>query len=279
MRSANFYNDKTIFIVGGSSGIGLAAAKQLAAKGARIHIFARRDAVLQAAQTQIQAQATHPEHVAYTSCDVTDSDHTTQQFAKAVEHSGCPSIVINCAGAAFPNYFENVSADQFLSTLKLNVLGVRNVAAAALPHLKAQGHGHIVNTSSVAGFIGVFGYTDYSASKFAVVGFSEALKQELSQYNIRVSVLYPPDTYTEGFQVEEQTKPEETKAISGNAKLTSPEDVASALIKMLPKAPFHILPTLDGRLTHWAKRWLPSVIDAVIMRTLKKAQRKMGKIP
>lgn len=279
MSSANFYENKTIFIVGGSSGIGLAAAKQLAAKGARIHIFARREEVLQNAQAEIKGQAKNPEHVAYTLCDVTDSDHTTLQFAKAVEHSGRPCIVINCAGAAFPNYFENISADQFLSTLKLNVLGVRNVAAAALPHLKAQGHGHIVNTSSVAGFVGVFGYTDYSASKFAVVGFSEALKQELAQYNIKVSVLYPPDTYTEGFQVEEQTKPEETRAISGNAKLTRPEDVASALIKVLPRAPFHILPTVDGRLTHWAKRWLPGVIDAVVMRTLKKAQRKMGKIP
>jgi short-subunit dehydrogenase len=148
------------------------------------------------------------------------------------------------------------------------VLGVRNVSAAILPYMKQEG-GHIINTSSMAGFIGVFGYTDYCASKFAIVGFSEALQQEVRRHKICISVLYPPDTLTPGFDVEEQTKPKETRAISGNAKLLTPEQVASALVKQIPRQKFHILPTLDGKVSHILKRWAPGLVSWVMERSIR----------
>ena len=88
---------------------------------------------------------------------------------------------------------------------------------------------HVINVSSIGGFIGVFGFTAYSASKFGLIGLSEALRGELKPRGIAVSVLCPPDTDTPGMARENKTKPDETHAISGNVKLMSAENVAKAL--------------------------------------------------
>jgi len=268
MRYKNYYKNKNIFIVGGSSGIGLKTAHLLAEKGANVCIFARREALLQEALEQLKTSVQDGRKVNYRSLDVVDEGDVIEKFSCAVNELGSPDILINCAGAAFPNYFENISADQFESTLRLNVLGVRNVSYAILPYMKKAG-GHIINTSSIAGFIGVFGYTDYCASKFAIVGFSEALQQEVRQHDIQVSVLYPPDTLTAGFAEEEKTKPKETRAISGNAKLLTPEQVASALVNKIPKQHFHIHPTFDGRFSHLLKRWVPSLVSSLMERSIR----------
>ena len=100
--------------------------------------------------------------------------------------------------------------------MKINLYGARNAIAALLPHMRNQG-GHIVNVSSIAGLIGVFGYTDYCASKFGLIGFSEALRSELDSQGIMVSVLCPPDTDTPGLAEENLTKPPETLAVSESA--------------------------------------------------------------
>src|SRR6185503_5941588 len=105
-------------------------------------------------------------------------------------------------------------------TMAVNLAGCWHMIQALLPHMKARG-GYIVNTASLAGLIGVSGYSDYCASKFALVGYSEALRAELKLVGIEVSVLCPPDTDTPGFATENRTKPEETKAISASARLMS----------------------------------------------------------
>jgi len=271
----SYYSQKNVFLFGASQGIGLEAACQLAQQGAHVHIFARRESVLQEAKEKIIAHklGEAEQRIDYTPADVTDADKLVEQIDQLVQEWGCPDIVINCAGQARPNYFENITAQQFEQTLKLNVIGVRNIVAAVLPHMRKQTGGHIVNTSSIAGFIGVFGYTDYSASKFAIVGFSEALQAEVKKDNIQVSILYPPDTYTEGFEEEEKTKPKETRAVSGNNKPVTPDVVAKALVKQLPKRKFHIIPNFDSRLSHVIKRWWPSLVTWIMDRDIKKAQQ------
>lgn len=89
--------------------------------------------------------------------------------------------------------------------MKVHIYGVWNSISTLLPHMRQRG-GYIVNVSSVLGFMGVFGYSDYCPSKFAILGLSEVLKSELKRYGIGISVLCPPDTDTPGFQVENQTK-------------------------------------------------------------------------
>lgn len=107
-----------------------------------------------------------------------------------------------------------------------------------------------------------------------MIGFSEALKSEVRPYNIEVSVLCPPDTSTPGLQIENRTKPEETKAISANARLMHPDAVAKALIKGIEGRRFMIIPGFDGKLTWIMKRLLPGLVEAVMNVKIKKIQKR-----
>ncbi len=266
MTTTDRFKGKYVYITGGSSGIGLAAAELAAAGGAHVMVLARNKSRLQDATDRIQKSAGSGQTITWQSVDVTDPVATEEAFKKAVVDFGPPDILINSAGQARPDYFENIGPGQFDTTLKLNLYGIRNTVAAALPHMTAGGY--IVNVSSVAGLIGVFGYTDYSASKFAVIGFSEALRAELKPRGITVSVLCPPDTDTPGLEAENRTKPPETRAISANARTVPPEMVARTMMRGLAKKKFLIIPGLDARLSVLAKRLAPGLVEWVMDRTV-----------
>lgn len=264
-----YYKNKTIFIVGGSSGIGFALARELTKHDAKVCIFARDLQKLEKAKTTILSDNPNA-NIEYQILDVLDEKSIAEGFSEQINLLGLPQILINSAGFARPNYFENIQKDDFKSLIELNLIGARNIAFAILPYFKQAKLGHLINISSVAGFLGVFGYTDYCASKFALVGFSEALQQEVLKFNIKISVIYPPDTDTEGFAEEAKTKPLETQAISAGNALVSPEKLAKKVVKLLPKQKFHILPSLDSKITYYAKRYVPWLVNFIMMRTLKK---------
>ncbi len=268
---------KTVFITGGSSGIGLSVAKLLSQEGAHIAIFARNRARLEEALREIeQVKKRHGQRFACYQCDVSDPSQVKKSFTQALrQFDGC-DVLINCAGRAYPKYFEDITYKQFEETMKINFFGVWNTCSFLVPYMKQRG-GYIVNTSSVAGLVGVFGYTDYSASKFAIVGFSEALRSELKRYNITVSVLCPPDTDTPGFAVENRTKPDETKEISKSAKLLTPDQVAVALLEGMKKKKFIILANFDSTVTWIIKRYAPCIVEKVMDYQIKKVQKKKGK--
>ena len=266
------YKDKVIFITGGSTGIGLGLAKQLAREGAKLGLFARSEPKLLAAKQVILSET--PNAVVHLApVDATNYDALEKAFEVIKNGLGTPDVVINCVGRAYPDHFENIKTSQMEDTMKTNFGSVWNASQLAFKLMKAKG-GKIVNTSSIGGFVGVFGYTDYSASKFAIVGFSEALKQELKRYNIQVQVLCPPDTETPGFETENLTKPEETKAISASAKLMKPDDVAKEALKGIKNGTFMIIPGFDGKLTYFMKRHLPFIVNTVMDGSIKKAQGK-----
>jgi len=272
------FNKKTIYITGGSSGIGLSAAKLFAQKGAHIIIFARDENRLASAVEEIKSKKiSENQRFAHMRLDVSVHKQVKSVIQRAVSDFGPPDILINCAGRAYPHYFEDITFDQFDETMKINLYGIWNTISVLIPYMKQKG-GHIANVSSIAGFIGVFGLTDYCASKFAIIGFSEALRSELKKYKICISVLCPPDTDTPGLEVENRTKPFETKAVSSGAKLMQPDDVAEALVKGMMKDKFIIIPGLDGKFTYTIKRWLPKtadrIMDIIVSRAQQKAKRK-----
>jgi len=263
---------KNVFITGGSSGIGLSAATQLAALGANIFIFSRNQERLESAVKEIKkSRKDNDTHIDYMPLDVSDDDMTKEVMEKAVAEMGAPDILINSAGRSSPNYFENITYEQFDETMKVNLFGTRNTIAALLPYMKEKG-GHIINVSSVGGFVGVFGFTDYSASKFGLIGFSESLRSECKKFGILVSVLCPPDTDTPMLEAENSTKPEETKAISETGGLLTADYVAKAMIKGIGKKRFMIIPGFMGKLTYMAKRFLPGIVEAVMDWDIKKVQ-------
>ena len=112
---------------------------------------------------------------------------------------------------------------------------------------------------SVLGFMGIYGYTAYAASKFAITGFVDCLRQEMLPHNVTVSVLFPPDTDTPQFHEENRIKPPETKAIAGNIKVMSPDAVAGALLEGIEKQQYHIVPGISSKFTYFMYRHFPSV--------------------
>ena len=268
------FKGKNIYIFGGSSGIGLSAAQQFAGMGANLFIFARGENRLKEAVSDIENhRLKKTQKVDYQSVDIALEQDVEKVINTSVEKYGAPDILINCAGRAYPDYFENINFKQFEETMKINLFGIWNTISSALPHMKKNG-GVVVNTSSVVGYLGIFGYTDYAASKFGIIGLSEALRSEFKRFNISVSVLCPPDTQTPGFDVENQTKPVETRAISEGAGILGPEQVANQLIKGISKGKKMIIPGFDAKLSYYLKRWCPAIVDFVIERSIAKAQKQ-----
>jgi 3-dehydrosphinganine reductase len=264
---------KTAYVVGGSLGIGLAVATRLVALGAHVVVFARRPEPLERAVARLRVQARSAEQrIAGQPLDAADPEQVAAVMGEAVARFGAPDVLINCAGRAYPDHFESITHAQLCDTMRSNLGTCWSVVSALAPHMRARG-GYIVNTASVAGLIGVFGYTDYCASKFAIVGFSEALRSELLPHGIAVSVLCPPDTATPGFDTENRTKPEETRAISAGATLLGPDDVAQALLVGMRRRRFLIVPGASARLVVLMKRFFPSVVMRVMDRTVRRVAR------
>ncbi len=264
---------KIAYITGGSSGIGLATARLLVRAGAHVLILARTPERLENAARELEAiRGSEDQRIAWMQLDVSDREEVDRVTARAVEAFGAPDLLVNNAGWAEPRPFEEIPYEQFDSIMKINFYGAWHMISALLPHMKRRGGGHIVNVSSIAGFLGVYGYADYCASKFAMVGLSETLRCELKPYGIGISVLYPPDTDTPGFEMESRNKPAETRAISGTAKLLQPEQVARALLEGVRKNRFNILVNTEGRLIHLTKRLFPWMLEWFMDRKIRKVR-------
>lgn len=256
------FEGKNAIITGGSSGIGKATACLLARYGANVFIIARRQQVLNAALDEIMAEKKRADQVCRAfAADVSQYEQVKTAISALIEGRYLPDILINSAGVASCNYFDELSLDDFHRTMSINFFGTVNTIKAVLPYMKEKRSGHIVNVSSVAGIIGVFGYTSYGATKFAVRGFSDALRMELKPYNIYVSVLCPPDTDTPQFHEENKTKPLETKRLAGTVKLNSPEQVARELLRGIEKKKRMIICGTDTKLLYPLYRLIPSVFD------------------
>ena len=265
------FKGKNVIITGGSSGIGKSAARIFATKGANITIVARREDVLKKAVKEISSSAIDADQkISQARVDV--SNHTeVENWAGIYEKSyGAPDVIINSAGITHPGYFEQIPYETFDELMKIDFYGVLNMCRSFIPMMKAKG-GHIVNVSSMAGFLGVFGYTGYSAAKFAVLGFSQALRSEMKKYNIMISVLCPPDTDTPMLEWENKIKPKETQAVAGTAGIMSPDDVAKAMIDGMMKKKFIIVPGFNGKFVLCVSRLAPSLVEWIMDRQIRKA--------
>jgi 3-dehydrosphinganine reductase len=265
---------KHVLITGGSSGIGLAAAKLMARDGANVSIAARNLEGLGKALAEVRAAATHPSQICQAfSVDVTVHQQVEELVNTLAQADQIPDILINAAGSARPGYFQELPLEVFHRMMMLNFFGTVHTCKALVPHMIQRRSGVIVNVSSTAGFLGVFGYTAYGASKFAVTGFSEALRTELKPYGIQVATLFPPDTDTPGFKQENETKPLETRIISGTIKLASAEDVAKALIKGIEQKKAVILPGVENKLLYTLRGLLRPLMDWYFDRCAAKARK------
>ena len=233
-------NGKSVYITGGSTGIGLSVAKEYAKLGANICIFARTESKLIKAVKEIKECTINEEQqIIYVSMDVTKFESVKDAIDEAAVTIGEPDILITAAGQAVPGYFLDQDVETFKFTIELNYLGNVHAIKAVAPYMVAKRKGNICIIGSAASVVSFIGYSSYAPTKFALRGLADSLRNELSGFNIQVSMAYPPDTDTPGFKLENEKKPQETKdCFPGDAY--SSESVALSLIYGISHNDYHI---------------------------------------
>ncbi len=239
-------NFQQAIITGGSSGIGKATAKLLVQEGSNVFLIARNQTKLEQTKRELEQEKQYPQQKILTyGADVMNRQQVEQAISFAIDRLGPPDLLLTAAGMAQPDYFENLTPDVFEKTMAVNYFGSLYCLMAIIGSMKKKGKGQIVLLSSGAGLIGLYGYSAYSPSKFAVRGLAESLRGELRLFNIHLAVVYPPDTNTPGLEAENKTKPPETKAITATAKIWTAEDVAQTIVQGIKKKAFMITPGLE----------------------------------
>jgi NAD(P)-dependent dehydrogenase (short-subunit alcohol dehydrogenase family) len=187
LRGSSF-RGRTVLVTGASSGIGRETALAFADAGANIVLLARRARVLGkvAAETRKLGATT-----LVASADVTDAAAVAAAFRKAVKRFGAVDVVINNAGVLIPSKVADLRVADLRKMLDVNLIGALHVMQTAVSVMREQGHGHIVNVASLAGRRGFSPLGGYCASKFALVGLTEALRTELVGEDIYVSLVMP----------------------------------------------------------------------------------------
>lgn len=220
--------EETAVVTGATRGIGLATASALLERGARVLICARDSSEVDRTVASLREQ--HGDRVLGVQCDVRSYDDVCRLFSEVKSTFGKLDILINNAGIGSRNNVENMPPEEWSATIDTNLSGVFYCCHEALPLMKKSGGGYIINIGSLAGKYAHPGSAAYSASKFGLIGFTEALMQEVRFDHIRVSIIMPGSVKT-GFG---------RGGGAGDSSVTwklLPEDVARVVISLLEMDP------------------------------------------
>lgn len=187
-RNRISFTNSVVVIIGGSRGLGLAIARELAAEGARLVLVARDSDELDEASRQVERDAGA---VVTIPCDVGRREEVERAMSQAMEQLGRIDVLINAAGILHCGPLEHMSREDFEEAMDVNLWGAFHAMKAIIPTMRRQGNGRIVNIASVAGMVAVPHLAPYTTSKFALVGLSDAVRAELRDQDIRVTTVVP----------------------------------------------------------------------------------------
>ncbi|MCL6457149.1 MAG: 3-ketoacyl-ACP reductase [Gorillibacterium sp.] len=216
--------NKTAIITGAGKGIGKAIAESLAKEGVNLGLVARTLSDLEALQHELTSKYDVRIHIA--TADISKQAEADQAIVKLAEHLGAIDILINNAGIAEFGTLLEMDPRTWEQIIQVNLMGTYYITHAALPIMLKQNSGSIINVASTAGERGFATGSAYCASKFAVLGLTEALLQEVRKFNIRVTALTPSTVNTE-LAVNAQLK------IGDEDRMMQPEDVADLALSIL----------------------------------------------
>jgi NADP-dependent 3-hydroxy acid dehydrogenase YdfG len=192
--SSDALDSRVALVTGASSGIGEATVEALADEGASVALAARREDELRDIEDRIESDGGDALVIP---TDITDEDQVWEMVETTHDEFGRLDILVNNAGVMLLEPAAGANTDNWRQMLELNLMGLMNATHAALPIMQEQGEGHVVNVSSVAGRQASANSSGYNASKFGVNGFTEALRQEVTEEGIRTTVIEPGVVDTE----------------------------------------------------------------------------------
>ncbi|WP_431027056.1 3-ketoacyl-ACP reductase [Lysinibacillus sp. LZ02] len=215
---------KVAFVTGAARGIGKATALYLAKEGVHVGLLAKTEATLKEVATEIESLGVK---VAYATADISSKEQVEAAISSLTNDLGPADILINNAGTGKMGTVMTMDPAEWKQIIDINLMGTYYVTRAVLPQLIEKNGGDIINISSTAGLNGAATSSAYSASKFAVIGFTESLAQEVRRNNIRVSALTPSTVATDLAM--------EANLIKENdeSKFMQPEDIAEFIVSQL----------------------------------------------
>jgi NADP-dependent 3-hydroxy acid dehydrogenase YdfG len=267
------FRDKVCVITGTGSGIGRALAFELAARGARLAVSDIDGPA--AAATAAACVARGAREAAGFALDVSSREAVFAHAEEVATRFGVVNLVVNNAGVALEGTVLETSIEDYEWIVGINFWGVVYGTKAFLPHLVASGDGHLVNISSLFGLIGIPGQSGYNATKFAVRGFTEALRQEMlmAGYRVGVSSVHPGGVKTNIARAarSETDADERAETFEKIARLT-PEAAAKIIVRGVERRRARILVGNDARALDLLQRAIGSRYQGLVWRVAKRAE-------
>ena len=283
----DYYEGKLALVTGGSSGIGLSTACQLAARGADVWILARDILKLQQAPHLInEARKSPGQRTGTLKVDLHDHSAVCDVLEAFQMEIGVPDLLVNAAGVAHPGLVEETREDIYREMMDSNYFGTVHAVSAVLPGMISRGSGQIINFSSAVGYVGLPGYAAYGASKYAVRGYTDTLRVEMKPKGIKVSIVFPSDVDTPQLAYENRFKPELTKKIETLMGVTKPckaDEVAHMVLDAAARGKYLILPGGDARFVYYLVNFLGTGIypfgDMLVRLALRRQQPSPAQPP
>jgi short-subunit dehydrogenase len=255
--------DTRILITGASQGIGRALAEVAARRGAGVLAAARSEQMLQELVDSVRKQGgiIEPVHA-----DVTCAEHRQRMVDAARRHFGGLDVLVNNAGIGATGHFIEASPERLRQIMEVNFFGMTETTRALLPLLREGRNPAIVNISSIAGKRGIPARSEYSASKFAVQGFSEALRAELDKDGIDVLIVSPGLTQT---NFSRNMLEQKARLQMDHMRGMTSEQVAEAALRAIEKGKSDTTLTFQGKLMVLVARFLPGLADRIAARRVR----------
>lgn len=262
--------DKVFVVTGGGNGIGRQVVLSLLSKGGHVAALDIKNAALKETS---KLAGENQERLSTHVCDISKREAVEKVFEEILTHHKAVDGLLNVAGIIQPFIdINDLSYEKIEQVMNVNFYGTLYMVKTFLPHLLSRPEGHIVNISSMGGFLPVPGQSIYGASKAAVKLMTEALYSELRNTNVHVTVVFPGGVGTDIMKnsgAEGTRKPKENASKKEQAyKVLSPEDAAEIIIKGMIKNKFRVLAGKDAKMMDRLYRLMPKKATEIIAKKL-----------